>query len=638
MTSRPGAAIAAVLVLCGLSLTASTTGQAPAQTPGTGVVAGQVIDQTTKRPVGGAVVTLSAVAAAGQPPIPAAQARRGVAVANAEGRFVFRDVPGGTFSLTATLNNYAPGATGRRRPGGPSSTFILPDGSRVTDAVITMWRFSTIAGTVRDDRGEPAIGVGVWAYRRVMTADGPVWSFNDGASEATDDRGQFRLNGLAPGTYTVGINSPTQSNSAAGVAAYRAAMSSPDLMNTMPFRGITPEGAQSGIIRITGTGLEIDGWQVTGRLPLLPGPDGTVLIHPTMFYGNTQSPRNATVITLAAGDDRVGVDLTLPLVAGVRVAGMLHGPSGPAGGHGLRLVRADTGAADGPTLPLPIAYSTADPQGRFVFLGVPPGSYVVRAYRVAPADDIMARMGGPPSPPGPPAPSLFAELPVTVGTSAVDNLSLTLTPGAVLAGRVQFEGSAPAPTAEQIGRMMIGPTSVSDAVVRSARVDPSGTFRTLGHAPGRYLLDVMPPLPGWTLASVRIGGVDAAGQAFTLGADDVTDIVVTFTDKRITLTGSVSAEDATALPEATVVVMPADVRAWIASGMSPRRVATTSTSTGTYQVTIPLPGDYLVVAVPPDVNPQVDPDFATRFAAGAVRISIAAGETKTQPLTIRRPR
>ena len=105
MTSKPTAVVAAIVVLCGLSVAASATHQAPVQAPGTGVVAGQVIDQTTKRPVAGAVVTLSVMAGPGQAPIPPAQARRGVAVANAEGRFVFRDVPAGTFSLTAGRTN-----------------------------------------------------------------------------------------------------------------------------------------------------------------------------------------------------------------------------------------------------------------------------------------------------------------------------------------------------------------------------------------------------------------------------------------------------------------------------------------------------------------------------------------------------
>jgi hypothetical protein len=639
MTFKQAAAIAAALVLCVLSLAAGLSGQAP----GSGVVAGQVIDETTKRPVGGAVVTLSAAAGPGQPPIPAAQARRGVAVANGEGRFVFRDVPAGTFSLSATLNNYAPGATGRRRPGGPSSTFTITDGSRVTNAVIPMWKLSTIAGTIRDDRGEPAVGAYVWAYRRVMTADGPVWSFSGGSGEAADDRGQFRVNGLAPGTYTVGISSSTQSNSTAGVNAFRAATSNPDLIETTPFRGMTREGAESGIIRIAGTGLEIDGWQVTtssGMLQPLPGPDGTILIHPTVFYGNTQSPKNAAVIALAAGEDRIGVDLTLPLVTGVRVSGVLHGPAGPAAGHGLRLVRANSGEGDGPELPLPAAYSTADAQGRFVFLGVPAGSYSLRAYRVEAAGELMARMSGGRSsaPAGPPAPSLFAELSVTVGASHIDNLSLTLTPGAVLAGRVQFTGASPAPTPEEIARMMVVVRSSSETQERSTRIDSTGAFRTPGHAQGRHFIDVRPPSSTWTLASVRVGGVDAAGQSFTLGHEDVTDVLVTFTDRTITLTGSVRADDTTSPPEATVVVMPADIRAWIASGMSPRRTASTFTATGSYQLTIPLPGDYLVVAVPPEVNPEVDPDFAARFAAGAVRVSVSPGETKSVPLTVRKPR
>jgi len=630
------AVVAAALVLGGLPQASGASAQAPAQVPGTGIVAGQAIDATTGRPVGGAVITLTQVAAAGQPAIPAAQARRGVAVANTDGRFVFRDVPAGSFALTATMNNYAPGATGRRRPGGPSTTFSLADGDRITNATVTLWRLSTISGTLLDDRGEPAVGVSVWALRRVLLPDGIAWSLTGGTVQSTDDRGHFRLAGLAPGTYTVSVRSTTQTNSVAGVAAWRAAMSNQGVVGANPFRGRPREAMESGAINIERSGFEIDGWQVKtsiGGSQPLPGPNGTVLVHQSTYYGNASTPNDAQVLTLAAGEDRTGIDLTLPLVAGQRVSGTLYGPTGPAGGHGLRLA---------PDVDYPIGYTTTDPQGRFVFLGIPPGTYTVRAHRVPVDPEMLMRMTGerPPADAGPPAPSLFADIPITVGAAPINNLALTLEPGARIAGRVVFEGTATPPTPEQLGRIALSvrPTGLSSEL-NQARIDPSGTFQTPGYAAGRYLLDITPPGPGWTLASMRTRGIDVAGQALTLEREDITDLVITFTDKVITLTGTVTPDDATTPPEATIVVMPADVNAWIASGMSPRLVVTTTTSaTGAYQMTIPLTGDYLVVAVPPDVTPEVDPEFVARFAAGAVRVSFSAGETKTQPLTIRRPR
>jgi protocatechuate 3,4-dioxygenase beta subunit len=617
--------------MCALAPTARAAGQAPPQTPGAGVVAGQVIDDTAKQPVGGAVVTLSAVAGAGQPPIPAAQARRGVAVANADGRFVFRDVPAGAYTLSATMNNYSPGATGRRRPSGPSSTFTLAASQRITDAVIAVWRLSSISGTLTDDRGEPAVGVSVWAMRRVLAADGPEWSFTGGTVEATDDRGFFRLSGLAPGTYTVQVRGSTQTNPVAVVAAWRAATNAQGPVGGNPFAGRPRAAMESGAINIERGGFEVDGWQVKtsiGAPQPLPGPKGTVLVHPTTYYGNTTSAADARVITLAAGEDRAGVDLVLPLVTGQRISGALYGPDGPAAGHGVRLDP-------------PVGYSTTDAQGRFALLGIPPGNYTLRAYRV-PVDPVMLmRMTGeqPPADAGPPAPSLFVETPITVGASAIDNLSLTLAPGATLSGRVEFAGTKTPPTAEQIGRMALTLRASDAGPSQPTRFDSSGTFRTAGHAAGRYLISVTPPAPGWTLSSMRVRGVEVAGRDLALEHQDLSNIVITFVDTVITLNGLVTSDDASISPEATVVVMPADVAAWIRSGISPLRIASTTTSvSGVYQLTVSLPGDYLLVAVPPEVEPEVTPEFAARFAAGATRVSLAAGETKAQPLTLRRPR
>jgi hypothetical protein len=91
--------------------------------------------------------------------------------------------------------------------------------------------------------------------------------------------------------------------------------------------------------------------------------------------------------------------------------------------------------------------------------------------------------------------------------------------------------------------------------------------------------------------------------------------------------------------KATVVLFPADVPGWIASGMSPIRALSVPTSpTGAYQLQVLLPGDYMLVAIPPEVAPDVDADFVKRFGASAIRISFAAGDTKTQALTLVRPR
>ena len=69
----------------------------------------------------------------------------------------------------------------------------------------------------------------------------------------------------------------------------------------------------------------------------MPAPNGAVLVHPPTFYPNARTSGEATFITLAAGADRSGVDLTLPLVSGMRVSGVLTGPDGPAANYGLRL-------------------------------------------------------------------------------------------------------------------------------------------------------------------------------------------------------------------------------------------------------------------------------------------------------------
>jgi protocatechuate 3,4-dioxygenase beta subunit len=642
------------ILAASLVLLAPQAAPPPAQQPpGSGIVAGQIVDGTHGKPIGGAIVTLStgalpALSPTGvQPPAPAA-ARRGIAVANGEGRFVFRDVPAGSYSLTATLDGHAPGAFGRRRPGGPSRAFTLADGSRMVDANVALWRLGAISGTVRDDRGEPAVGISVWAMRRVMNGGRSELTFTGGTVEATDDRGQYRLNSLMPGSYVVGVRSTVQTWPVTLMDAYRAASTSGTTAS------VTREWAESGVVRMERAGLILGGWMVSvssGAPQPLPGPSGTLLVHPHVYYPSAMTASDATALAIAPGDDRTGVDLTLPLVPGVRVAGVLMGPDGPAANQGLRLIPAST---QDPAVDTPVAYSVTDAGGRFAFLGIAQGSYLVRAYRVPAAGPIMRPV--PPAAGAPPVvavetvaprsgdrpPAMFAEVPVTVGSGDLDGLSLTLQPGARLSGRVAFEGATPPPPAARLQQVAvtIRPVIGSLPNIADARADADGRFTTSGYPPGRYhVANVTPPGPEWTLASVHVGGIDAAGQAFTLGGADASDVVVTFTDRVMTLSGTVTSSEPAANADSTVVLFPADTQAWIASGMSPRRTAMATTSaSGAYQLRVLLPGDYLVVAVPPEIAPEIDAAFVKRFAAGATRVTLAPGESRTQVLTRSRVR
>lgn len=616
---------------------------------GTAVVAGRVMDMVTGQPVGGATVTLAtaaAVPAAGPstPPSPSTPARRVVATANDDGRFVFRDVPAGTYTLTSTFPGLSPGGLGQRRPAGPSRPLTVADGAREVSLVVPMWRLSTISGTVRDDRGEPVVGVAVRVLRRQLNNSTGRIEMMYAGGEVTDDRGQFRVIYLLPGTYAVSVSSAMRTNAVADVDAYYASAAAGTAAPLLrKFR-------ESGVLDLNASGLVLGEWQLStsnGDPRAIPAPNGTVLVHPPTFYPNARTGSEAGLITIAPGVFAYGVDLTLPLVSGMRVSGELSGPDGPAPNHGLRLWPV---SAAGAGYEIPVAYATTNSHGRFAFLGVPPGSYVIRAYRAQPTGPIFIppTAGGPPGTrvesidqSATPLPSWFGELPVTVSSTHVDGLVMRMQTGARVSGRIAFDGATPQPPAARLQQISISirpQFGALDGPPNDARANAQGQFASQGFAPGRYVVQsVTPPGPEWTLSSIRFGTTDAAVQPVTIGAEDIQDVVVTFTDKAITLTGDVRSMESGGSPEATVVLFPADIPSWVASGMSLRRTATAVTSpTGAYQLKVPLPGEYFVVAIPPDVAPDIDGEFAKRFSVGAARVSFAVGDSKTQSLTVAR--
>ena len=163
----------------------------PADTTGTGLIVGQVVDAASNNPLNGVVVRLS-----GRPApdaIPGASAPSALQVmTGADGRFVFRDLPKGSFTIISTKGGYLDGAYGRLRPGGGVQPVAFEDGQRVGVVSLSMWKHAAISGTIVDEAGEPVIGVPVRAMRRTTALIGRRRFVNAGTS-STDGRGMYRI-------------------------------------------------------------------------------------------------------------------------------------------------------------------------------------------------------------------------------------------------------------------------------------------------------------------------------------------------------------------------------------------------------------------------------------------------------------
>src|SRR5262245_16916552 len=180
-----------LLAACGTALLGQGPGPAPAASPATAFLAGQVVDDPSGRPIPQAQVFLQTPTGP-----PAGRGRQPPVIADSQGRFFFGEVPAGTFSLSALKPGYnAAGSNSIARP------IELREGERILDVKLRLARLASLSGTVRDDGGDPVVGTTVVAVRRTLV-NGRMTPQPIGRA-TTDDRGLFRIEGLRPGEYVL---------------------------------------------------------------------------------------------------------------------------------------------------------------------------------------------------------------------------------------------------------------------------------------------------------------------------------------------------------------------------------------------------------------------------------------------------
>jgi hypothetical protein len=179
-----------------------------------------------------------------------------------------------------------------------------------------------------------------------------------------------------------------------------------------------------------------------------------------------------------------------------------------------------------------------------------------------------------------------------------------------------------------------------------AVVDKDGTFKVTGLVPGRYRLTASPPgsmgmfslgtpvsSDGWVLKSVVADGRDLSDGPFDIIEPAPTDVVVTFTKAVTEIRGRVLGPNGQPTGGFPIVVFATDRQYWTPGG---RRVTSAKpASDGTYVVRGLPAGEYFVCALSElDPNDLLDPAFLEQLAAASFKLTIGAGETKSQDLRL----
>jgi protocatechuate 3,4-dioxygenase beta subunit len=256
-------------IVAALSLVAALAAQT-AQADAFAHVSGRVITAGTATPLAGAQVILVPIRRGPtMPDIAGPPARR---TTDEAGRFTFERLAAGEYNVRVSKPGFFEQLPGLYSGEPPTPPLQIAAGQTLDLADLTLARGGTISGRVVDESGAPITGAQVVAMRRAPSrgADAAGSPFMPlGASEHTNDRGEFRLSGVAPGEYAVAaapVRPPGSGTSATSVPTTTFAPGTTD-----PFAAamvaVTPGDAVNGVEvqLVTAPAFNVSGWVVDER-------------------------------------------------------------------------------------------------------------------------------------------------------------------------------------------------------------------------------------------------------------------------------------------------------------------------------------------------------------------------------------
>jgi hypothetical protein len=516
-----------------------------------------------------------------------------------EGRFEFKDLPAGAFSINASKSGFVTVNYGQKRPFEPGKPIEIADGQALDNADITMPRGSVIAGRIMDEFGDPIADTQVSAMRS-MWVNGKRRLQVTGRTATTNDLGQYRIYGLPPGEY---------------------------------FVSATLRGGQEMMV------MEMAVAAVRTAPSLGGSPDGPTSGYAPTYYPGTPNGHEAQKLSLAVGQEVQNADFGLVPVRLVKVSGsVIRSDGSPA--EGVMVSTTPRNINDGVFMVLGATSARTDKNGNFTLTGVAPGDYTLNARMTQVITSsgeggtrtfMMTRTVGPEG--AGESSQEFGSVPLTVSAEDLSNVIIVTTKGATATGRVVYEGGSKptvntlrisASSADQDNPLMLG---------GSSSVTADGTFEINGLA-GPRLFRAMNIPAGWVLKAVTLNGTDITDTGVDIrSGDPISGLEVVLTSKATEVNGGVKAGNEPAT-DYTVVIFSDDPEKWRVP-MTRHIASARPNQQGRFQVKHLPAGSYYAVALEyiaqGDWN---DPDVLDRLKSKATRFSLDEGDVKTLELRL----
>ncbi len=506
----------------------------------------------------------------------------------------------GNYTLVGERPGFVRAVYGEDRVGGQARTIEVTTGKTTSSIQLKLLPHSVIAGRVFDQDGDPIQNAQVqvlrYSYPGGKRQLGPV------QQASTNDLGEFRVPGLAPGRYYV-------SASDRGLAGQ--------------VQALVADFAQ-------GRGK--------GRGPL--GQPGQQEANPeayvTTYYPRSIEAGGATPVDLVPGSEARGIDIGLLKARKYRVAGVVEGmPAAPApqpqnaqndakqkgkqggqfggpGGVNLTLIPRTTSPQQ-PGLNNILAGGVAqvNANGTFEFRGVQPGAYYVMAQSRGPQQRLSARV------------------PIDVGSSDLNNVNVRLSPPLAVTGKLAPEKADSSLNLANVrlNFAAAAPQGPGGGRGGQGRIDiaADGKFQTLLDG-DTYNVEIAGAPAGYYLKAVKLSGREVPDGVLDLTFSGAQVDVVLANDSG-TITGTVQKSNGDPVQNARVTVVPAN-----GSVRRDLYKSANSGADGTFTIATLPPGSYKLYAWEEvEANAWMDADFRRPFdtLASSAAIKDGAGPNVT---------